>query len=302
MNSDFYRNFVRIVDCGTISAAAEQLHIAQPALSNQIKQFEKLYGTELFIRNTRKMQLTDAGRILYNKALGISALEDAAYKEISACAEGSQGTVRIGMTQAYPDGSVTGLLLGFHRENPGIMFEFYELTSGSIIELLKNEVAEVGIVRLPGMTPAFLTEQLRMEQRLCAYGRRDNPWVSPRAGSVAVSSLEGVPLAISRGFGPTVDEILRREDVAAKIFSVSTSRMNPMMWAGEGAAIAVICAGEASQEEDGEMFCLPLSSEDADTEKLLHAHRSVVTVKGRGLSAAAERFVDYCQKNQTAMG
>jgi DNA-binding transcriptional LysR family regulator len=298
MNSDFYRNFVKIVDCGTISAAAEQLHIAQPALSNQIKQFEKLYGAELFVRSTRKMQLTDAGRILYGKASGIAALEDAAAKEISACAEGSEGTVRIGMTQAYPDVSVTELLLGFHRENPGIMFEFYELTSASILELLKNELAEVGIVRLPGVTPPFLTEQLRIEQRLCVCARRDNPWISPRNDSVAVTSLADVPLAISRGFAPTVSEILQREDVSARIFSVSTSRMNPMMWARDGSAVAVVCAGDPARETDSETFCLPLSADDEDTRKLLLAHRSIVTVKDRILSAAAQRFIDYCRQNQ----
>jgi hypothetical protein len=182
------------------------------------------------------------------------------------------------------------------------MFEFYELTSGSIIELLKNEVAEVGIVRLPGMTPAFLTEQLRMEQRLCAYGRRDNPWVSPQAGSVAVSSLERRAPGHLQGLRPHRGRDTPAGGRGGENFQRVHLKNEPHDVGGEGAAIAVICAGEASQEEDGEMFCLPLSSRDADTERLLHAHRSVVTVKGRGLSAAAERFVDYCQKNQAAIG
>ncbi|MBQ1524656.1 MAG: LysR family transcriptional regulator, partial [Firmicutes bacterium] len=68
MNIDFYRNYIEIVELGTLSAAARSLHVAQSALSNQLKQFEEEYKTQLLIRSSRQMELTDAGRILYKRA------------------------------------------------------------------------------------------------------------------------------------------------------------------------------------------------------------------------------------------
>ncbi|MBQ3159193.1 MAG: LysR family transcriptional regulator, partial [Clostridia bacterium] len=68
MNLQYYYNFVTIVEEGSLTAASRKLHIAQPALSNQIKAMEEKYGTRLFFRGARRLELTDAGMILYQKA------------------------------------------------------------------------------------------------------------------------------------------------------------------------------------------------------------------------------------------
>lgn len=68
MNLTYYQNFVTIVECGTISAASRKLLIAQPALSAQLKALEREFGTELLERTARKVILTKAGKILYEKA------------------------------------------------------------------------------------------------------------------------------------------------------------------------------------------------------------------------------------------
>ena len=76
MTLDSYRNFVTIVDCGSIVAAANKLLIAQPSLSNQLKNIEKTYGAKLLLRGNRSLELTDAGRIFYKRAKEICMLAD----------------------------------------------------------------------------------------------------------------------------------------------------------------------------------------------------------------------------------
>ena len=76
MTLESYKNFVTIVECGSILAAANKLLIAQPSLSNQLKNIEKNYGTTLIIRGSRSIELTDAGRIFYQKAKQICQLEE----------------------------------------------------------------------------------------------------------------------------------------------------------------------------------------------------------------------------------
>ncbi len=296
MNSEVYRNFISMVECGTMSAAAQQLHIAQPVLSNQLKALEKTLGAELFSRNTRRMTLTDAGKIFYDKARSITALEDALRKEIDACVDGAQGSLRIGMTQAYPDAEITQLLTGFQKENPLIRYEFYELNSNEIMELLKNNIVEVGIVRTSGLLPPDLQEQIRLKQKLCITVRRDNPWISPYAQTVSLTSLVGVPLAISRGFEGTIRDVFQRADIEPMLMSISTSRMNPMMWVHSGAAAAIVCTGDAAAGEDEEIICRELTHFNPDVASQLLASRSIITEKGRRLSAAAERFILYSKR------
>ena len=82
MTLESYRNFVTIVECGSILAAANQLLIAQPSLSNQLKNIETYYGAKLLIRNRHKLELTDAGRVFYLHAREICQAEEKLHNEI----------------------------------------------------------------------------------------------------------------------------------------------------------------------------------------------------------------------------
>ena len=78
MNIEYYRNFIAIVEAGSISAAAKRVAVAQPALSNQLKTLQKKFGTPLLNlkRGGHTVELTEAGCILYNKAKYICSTED----------------------------------------------------------------------------------------------------------------------------------------------------------------------------------------------------------------------------------
>ena len=84
MNIEYYRNFIAIVEAGSISAAAKRVAVAQPALSNQLKTLQKKFGTPLLNlkRGGHTVELTEAGCILYNKAKYICSTEDNIIKEI----------------------------------------------------------------------------------------------------------------------------------------------------------------------------------------------------------------------------
>lgn len=295
MNLDFYRNYIRIIDCGTLSGAARELHIAQSALSSQVRTLEDEYGTELFRRESRRLELTETGRLLYEHAKNIIALVDTSHNEITAYEAGSCGTVRIGMTQAYPDVNMTQLLLRFQKENPMIRYEFYEVNSNEVMELLRSGIVEIGIVRTSGVLPPDLREALTFSQRLCAFCCYNNPWITPYGRDVSLTSLHDAPLAISRGFAGLIEEIFARADIKPNIMSISTSRSNPVMWAKAGVAVAIICAGESDSADDAETFCRPLIADDPIIMDRLHATRSFITVKGRTLSPAAQLFLNFSQ-------
>ena len=69
MNIEYLKNFIAIVEEGTILGASKKLYIAQPSLSNQIQYLENEYDCKLIIRGSRKIKLTQEGEVLYKKAL-----------------------------------------------------------------------------------------------------------------------------------------------------------------------------------------------------------------------------------------
>ena len=90
MDMEYYRNFIAIVEAGSLSAASKRVHVAQPALSNQLKLLQKKFGTQLvnIRRGVHNIELTNAGCILYNKAKYLCSLEDDTQREISDCVNG----------------------------------------------------------------------------------------------------------------------------------------------------------------------------------------------------------------------
>ena len=118
MNLSYYANYITIVEEGSLTAASRKLRIAQPALSNQIKALETAYGARLFYRGARKLELTDAGRILYQKAKWMVEVETEARNEITSGFGGTKGTLRIGISSSFENERLMDALLAFSERYP----------------------------------------------------------------------------------------------------------------------------------------------------------------------------------------
>ena len=87
--------FTAIVDEGNISSAAKKLHISQPPLSSQIHNLEQELGCVLFERGARKIQLTEAGEILYRRAQAIIGMADTVKRELTDYSSHMKGVIRL---------------------------------------------------------------------------------------------------------------------------------------------------------------------------------------------------------------
>ena len=128
MEIDNYRNFLAIVEAGSMTSASEFVHIAQPALSKQLKSLEGYFGTKLIIttRGSKHLILTDAGKILYHKAKYICSLEDMARIEIDDISDGNRGTLRISAANSRSSIFIKTCLEPFHDLFPNVVYEIYE--------------------------------------------------------------------------------------------------------------------------------------------------------------------------------
>jgi DNA-binding transcriptional LysR family regulator len=141
------RYFVAVAEERNFTRAAERLHIAQPPLSRQIQQLEEILDVALFVRGSRPLELTEAGRFFYGHAqqlLGLSA-------EIVSM------TRRIGkITQKFTMGFVGSTLFGllpevvrrFRAAHPETEFNLLEMTTMEQIQALKDGTIDVGIGRI----------------------------------------------------------------------------------------------------------------------------------------------------------
>ncbi len=210
--------FEAVVRHGGFSRAAGQLHIAQPAVSAQIRRLERELGTTLLERTTRRVTLTPAGELVLARARSVLAQVNGARADLAELAMVSRGQLRIGATQLLASIDLPRALAGFHRRYPGVTIA---LRTGLIADLLADLDAgriDTALCPIHDDLPApYLGQPLAAESVVLATppGQyafaggvarladvRDEPFVCLPAGS----GLRGILLdaAAAAGFEPRV--------------------------------------------------------------------------------------------------
>lgn len=150
VNLELYRIFYTVARCGSLTKAADELFISQPAMSQAIKQLESQLGTSLFNRTHRGMELTlQGGKPIYKKVeAALKMLEDAEHK-LSALKTTATGKIKIGATDSIFAHVLADKIVAFNEKFPAVKFELITGTSLETLEQLKESKCDVGFVNLP---------------------------------------------------------------------------------------------------------------------------------------------------------
>jgi DNA-binding transcriptional LysR family regulator len=188
--------FIAIAENPSISAAAKKLGISQPPLSAQLQLLEKEFGVRLTERGPKGVSLTEAGRMLYKRAVSIVALSDAAIKDLKDYSSGLRGTLRLGTGSSCGMALLGGRLAAFSEAYPLISFEIHEGAAFAMLDLLAANVIDVAVVRTPFQTESYHCEFLAPEPMVAAATEKFFP--SPSPDVISLSELEGLPLVYYR--------------------------------------------------------------------------------------------------------
>ncbi|MFD9355041.1 transcriptional regulator CynR [Streptomyces sp. NPDC060031] len=161
------RYLLAVAEHAGFTRAAEELRISQPTLSQQVKQLERMVGTQLLDRTGRTVRLTDAGETYAHYAR--RALRDlaAAERAVLDVADLSRGHLRLAVTPTFTAYLVGPLTAELHSRHPGISLDVKELTQDRIEAGLLADELDLGIAfhgaHLPGIgAVALFTETLSL--------------------------------------------------------------------------------------------------------------------------------------------
>lgn len=115
--------FIQIVDSGTITAAAEQLRVAKSAVSRRLSELEEQLGVELFHRSTRKLNLTDSGRLFYQRCVIILDEITEAEFSVSQSHKEISGQLKIAVPHSFGVMHLASAIVDFQKQHPAISFD-----------------------------------------------------------------------------------------------------------------------------------------------------------------------------------
>ena len=131
-----FKYFVAIVDSGSLSRAAQQLYVAQSALSKQMAELESELDTQLLVRSRNGVAMTEAGKTFYEYAQGITKQVGDAKAAVHAAADAISGTVVAAIPQSVSPMIALPLMRAAARRYPGVVLHLNEELTGNMADQL----------------------------------------------------------------------------------------------------------------------------------------------------------------------
>ena len=277
------RAFYAIVEEGNISHAAQRLDIAQPALSRQMKRLETSLGVQLFERGSRRIRLTDAGKVMYARVEHILGIVDGAVREITEMGSGVAGSVRLGTITTSGAMLVPELLSEFHRRYPQVTYQIWEAEGARILELLDNRVIEIGITRTQVDAKVYESIVLPNEPLVVIMNREQEIGESER--EVKLSELKDVPLLVPLRWQSVFTANCKKRGFEPNIICVSDSIVQDLLLTKMGMGMALLPVSSKTLLTDGNLIYKKLVEPEMST------HTVIAWLKNRTLSTSSAHLL-----------
>ncbi len=260
MDTSYYHNFITLVQTGNMTQAAEILHITQPALSKQLKYLEAEFGAQLInIKRGQRgsnLQLTDAGKIFYEKAQQLCSIEESTYNAVQ---------------QLYPS----------------VHFEIYEGLMTNVVNQLINGSAELGIANIQMVDTDKFDILLTQEEHLYAIFRRDVFWTDREHDTITWEDIKKCPLSLSGGSVRMIMQSSLTDMEQLNAVAITTTKSSAIEWASSGRTVSLVPMDAKELINHRKMARIKLPEFSGDFKK------AFITLKGHALSPVAQQFIDF---------
>lgn len=278
---------LRLIDeCGSLSDAARQLGVSQPAISKGIALLEKELRTTLLRRGARPLSLTDEGRVLAHYATQSDLLKARALQSLSDARNNRSGTVRLGSFGSSASFHILPrVLLAFARYAPEVRVEIVEHPDAELLQVLEDGIVDLAIMTVPE------GENLEIEpivtDALVALVSADHMLADREA--ISAEDLAGHPFIMTKGgSGPLVENWFRQQGLQPNIVHSIQQVTSLVALVEAGLGISMI-ARLALSQLSGRCRVLELDPV---------APRSIgfVRLERTARSGVAERFWQFCTR------
>ncbi|WP_067211911.1 LysR family transcriptional regulator [Marinomonas aquimarina] len=171
------RYFIAVANALSFTRAAEQLHIAQPAISMSIKKLEQELQVQLFHRHDRKISLTDEGQVLYEHAKRLIQQADETELAMQELSGLSRGEVRVGIPSMLGSYYFPPILMAFRHRYPNLTLQVIEGGTWKLQQMLESGEIDLSVIVAETPSEQLETRALLKEQMLVTVSK-EHPFVA----------------------------------------------------------------------------------------------------------------------------
>ena len=209
------RYFVAIVDHGSLSKAALVLHVAQPALTQQLRQLEEELGAQLLHRSAQGVLSTDAGKVFYEHAQAILKQVGDARSAVTQSTTRPSGSVTLGLPHSISGALALPLLMAARAQYPEITLQLTEELSGNLLDQLKSGRINLAVLFDDGQLTPFASTPLVDEALM--FICRTGSALAPAGAAVTLADALASTLILpahQQGVRPRIESAARGAGLA----------------------------------------------------------------------------------------
>lgn len=237
MNIKQLKYFLVVAQERQITAAAHRLYIAQPPLSYQLKQLEKEVGATLFNRTAYGIELTDAGRRFQKYAEQIVNLSQMAKEEVGKEEAGEVGTIRLGLISSSGDIVPTDEFSQLTSFYPNLNFEIRENNTFGVVEDMKKDFIDMGIVRTPFNMKGLKSIELNTDRMVAVFDEKN---YHLDKDTFQIEDLRNQPLILYRRFEAIFNESFSHQGITPFYAVKCDDARTAILWADRGMGVALV--------------------------------------------------------------
>jgi LysR family hydrogen peroxide-inducible transcriptional activator len=281
------RYFCAVAETGSFSRAAEQSHVSQPSLSQQIMKLEGELGARLFDRLGRSVRLTDVGKTFLPRARSVLRELEAARGDVVDRKDSIGGPVTVGVIPTVAPYFLPPLLTSFSRRFPQAELTVAEEITPVLLERLRAGAIDVAILALPIRGHEFEAAPLLTERLFAALPKSHK---LARHRSLSLNDLRSEPFLLLRDghcFRDTAVAACDRARLHPQVVFESGQFSSLLSMVGAGMGVSIV--PEMAIEKNSTCRYVPIADEQAS--------RTIGTVvlRGRSLSRAHVAFIEHVQ-------
>jgi DNA-binding transcriptional LysR family regulator len=280
------RTFVAVSERRSFTRAADDLNVAQQAVSQQVKALERTLGVTLLRRSPRRVELTPEGELFLADCRRVLAAADRAVSRVRAAARGEAGTLRLAYTLTTAWDTTPVLLARLGQAHPGVKVEAREVFGVDVVDLLLTERYDLALAPMTSYPRGLSSRPVRREPVRVALSKSD-PLARRRRISLSALAdrlFEVWPRDMAPGFYDTVVGTCRTAGFEPRIDERATGNT---VWRdlARGRGVALINASLAEQLPSG-IALVDLGEPTATLTYELVWHRGDLAVAQRALQIA----------------
>lgn len=280
--------FLAVAKEESISGAANALHLSQPTLSRQLKDLEEELKKQLFIRGSKRITLTDEGRILKKRAEEIVSLVEKTENEISVSDEHIYGDVFIGAGETVGVRYLTKAAKSVRDKYPDIHFHIISGDRSDVVERLDSGLVDFGLIFGSVDDTKYESIKIPNSDIWGVLMRKDSPLAKKE--TIEPKDLYDKPLIVSRQADKTgiVKRLLHRSADKLNIIATYNLIFNGALMVQDGLGYALALESITSNTDKSELIFRPFS----DT---LCEEMHIIRKKDNVFSKAAQVFIEELQ-------